>query len=105
MLNIRVIVSASQGFQHDGLSIKSPMHLNHINFFLFHFTKKHGFEKSCLYIHNLQKKKYFNKLLDLTLRNHTICNISSMTFTSILNEIRKTTFNNAMFCICAKIPI
>jgi hypothetical protein len=58
-----------------------------------------------VYIHNLQKKKYFNKLLNLTLRNHIIRNISSMTFISILNEIRKNTFNNAMFCICAKIPI
>jgi hypothetical protein len=28
-----------------------------------------------VYIHNLQKKKYFNKLLDLTLRNHIINNI------------------------------
>jgi hypothetical protein len=58
-----------------------------------------------VYIHNLQKKNYFNKLLDLTLRNHIIRNISNMTFISILNEIFKKTFNNAMFCICAKIPI
>jgi len=58
-----------------------------------------------VYIHNLQKKNYFNKLLDLTLRNHIICNISNKTFISIPNEILKNTFNNAMFCICAKIPI
>lgn len=50
-----------------------------------------------VYIHNLQKKKYFNKLLDLTLRNHIINNI--------LNEFFKNTFNNGMFCIRAKIPI
>jgi hypothetical protein len=57
-----------------------------------------------VYIHNLQKKYYFNKLLDLTLRNHIIRNISNMTFISILNEIRKNTFSNTMFCICAKVP-
>jgi len=50
----------------------------------------------CIYT-QLTKEMYFNKLLDLTLRNHIINNI--------LNEFFKNTFNNGMFCIRAKIPI